>query len=194
VRAATSVVLRLNPHPTHETKARRVGAPARSKESSKERAQLTQVAVVRANREIGVPRLLRRLIVLLGRGILLRWQVATGDCAVGICCGAAAEGVGDWYTEPATGCAAGGAAHLLLHCGGGVFEGVPDEFPVNVFFSAVVELQRAGVLGAGDSCEEAAENGAVHGAGGFQQGHGGEGCWVNGEATGGEAGHGLTVP
>ena len=55
-----------------------------------------------ANREIGVPglllRLLRKLVVLLGWGILLGWRVAVGVCAGisgGICCGAAADWIGD---------------------------------------------------------------------------------------------------
>src|ERR1700683_516248 len=136
--------------------------------------------------------LLGRLVVLLGRGILLRW-----DAAAGVCAGADAEGVGDWQTHGAATRAAG-AAQLLLHCGCGVFQRVPDEFPVDVFFAPVVGLQRAGVLGAGDSSKEAAENGAIDGSGRFQQSHGsqrrrvyGEAAWV--ESSWSETGRALTV-
>src|ERR1700689_5285112 len=146
--------------------------------------------------------LLGRLVVLLGRGILLRWHAAAGVCAgvcaarvcaAGVCCWAAAEGVGDWQTHGAASRAAG-AAQLLLHCGCGVFQGVPDEFPVDVLLAAMVELQVACGLWAADPGEEAAENGADDGAGGFQQGHGGERRWVyrepaRGETSWGETGH-----
>jgi hypothetical protein len=39
----------------------------------------------------------------------------------------------------------------LLHIGGGFFERIPDEFPLDVLFAAVVDLDRRGVHFAGDA-------------------------------------------
>ena len=84
-------------------------------------------------------------------GILLAGVVV----AVGVGSWTATEGVGDGHTESGAGGAAN-TAQLLLHSRGSVFERVPDKFPINIFFPAVVELQRASVLRAAHSSEKAA--------------------------------------
>ena len=49
----------------------------------------------------------------------------------------------------------------LLHIRGGFFERIPDEFPLNIFFAAVIDLLRRRVYFAGNAGEECAENRAV---------------------------------
>jgi len=85
------------------------------------------------------------------------------------------------------------AAELLLHGCCGVFERVPDEFPIDVFLAAVIDPLRRGVLGAGHAGQEAAQHRAVHWSSGFEQGHGGQRGLIDGQARLAEAREALLI-
>lgn len=50
----------------------------------------------------------------------------------------------------------------LLHIRGSLFERIPDELPLNILFSVVVDLLRRRVHFAGNTGEEGAKDRAVH--------------------------------